>query len=102
MLLTMNSASAIPSWQAPIPGQAGPNSHVPQYTDYSNVPDMLSSFCADEAARKSTEQFFPVRLYLMLAELEKDGQADIAGFSQHGRAFHVHKQEKFVNEIIPK
>ncbi|GKY94906.1 hypothetical protein MPSEU_000455500 [Mayamaea pseudoterrestris] len=100
MLLTMNPSS-IP-WQPPAQTQATSSSVVPQYTDYSCVPDAVSSFCADEAGRKSMEQFFPVKLHILLSELEKDGRSDIIGWSPHGRAFHVHKQDKFVSEIIPK
>lgn len=98
MLLTMN-ASANP-WNPQGPGQK-PTSSI-QYTDFSHVPDSVSSFCADDAGRKSMEQFFPVKLHMMLSELEKDGKADVVGWSPHGRAFHVHKQEKFVTEVIPK
>jgi hypothetical protein len=75
---------------------------VPMYIDFSGVPCSISSFCPEEAGRKSYEQFFPVKLHTMLTDLEKEGRSDIVSWSPHGRAFVVKRQDAFVAEIIPK
>jgi len=37
----------------------------------------------------------------MLSELEKDGLSDVVSWQPHGRCFHVHKQKRFVKEVLP-
>ena len=44
---------------------------------------------------------FPVKLYRMLYEVEKDGKADVVSFLPHGRAFSIHKQDEF-SKVLPK
>ena len=44
---------------------------------------------------------FPVKLHLMLSELNKDGLSHIVSWQPHGRCFLVHKQEEFVKRILP-
>lgn len=44
---------------------------------------------------------FPVKLYRMLYEVEKDGKADVVSFLPHGRSFYIHKQNEF-GLILPK
>ncbi|CAB9527672.1 shock factor protein (Partial), partial [Seminavis robusta] len=43
---------------------------------------------------------FPVKLYRMLYEVEKNGKADIVSFLPHGRSFAIHKQNEFAT-ILP-
>ena len=47
------------------------------------------------------EQNFPVKLHYMLNELEKDGMGDIVSWQPHGRCFLVHKQQQFVDNVLP-
>ncbi len=47
------------------------------------------------------EQNFPVKLHYMLNELEKDGMDDIVSWQPHGRCFLVHKQQQFVEQVLP-
>jgi hypothetical protein len=47
------------------------------------------------------EQNFPVKLHYMLSELEKDGMDDIVSWQPHGRCFLVHKQQQFVEQVLP-
>jgi hypothetical protein len=49
----------------------------------------------------SGEQNFPVKLHYMLNELEKDGMDDIVSWQPHGRCFLVHKQQQFVEQVLP-
>ncbi len=44
---------------------------------------------------------FPVNLHDMLNELEKDGMDDIVSWQPHGRCFLVHKQQQFVEQVLP-
>lgn len=37
----------------------------------------------------------------MLSELQKDGLDDVVSWQPHGRCFRVHKQKRFVKEILP-
>ena len=50
---------------------------------------------------KGGEQKFPVKLHYMLNELEKDGMDEIVSWQPHGRCFHVHKQQQFVEHVLP-
>jgi hypothetical protein len=47
------------------------------------------------------EQNFPVMLHYMLNELEKDGMDNIVSWQPHGRCFLVHKQQHFVEHVLP-
>jgi hypothetical protein len=47
------------------------------------------------------EQNFPVKLHYMLSELEKDGMDDVVSWQPHGRCFLVHKQQQFVEQVLP-
>jgi hypothetical protein len=47
------------------------------------------------------EQNFPVKLHYMLSELESDGMEDIIAWQPHGRCFVVHRQNDFVEKILP-
>jgi hypothetical protein len=46
------------------------------------------------------EQNFPTVLHHVLAQLEREGKAHIAGFLSHGRAFKVFKPREFVDEVL--
>jgi hypothetical protein len=50
----------------------------------------------------ATKNSFPVQLHYLLGEMESDGMGDIIGFAVHGRAFKVHKVDRFVEEILPQ
>ena len=45
---------------------------------------------------------FPLKLHETLTEIEKDGHDDIIGWLSHGRSFKIHKQQDFVDQILPK
>ena len=47
------------------------------------------------------EENFPFKLHYMLTELETDGMADIVAWQPHGRCFLVHKQQQFVDQVLP-
>jgi hypothetical protein len=62
--------------------------HVEEHTQSSNMSN-------------GGEQNFPVKLHYMLNELEKDGMDDIVSWQPHGRCFLVHKQQQFVDHVLP-
>jgi len=50
----------------------------------------------------SDQNVFPNALYRMLKATERDGLSDIVSFMPHGRAFRVHKKDKFLMKVLPK
>jgi hypothetical protein len=83
---------------------------VHNYHDYANEGEKTEEIMGDlqhteERTQSSTmsrgEQNFPVKLHYMLNELEKDGMGDIVSWQPHGRCFLVHKQQQFVEQILP-
>lgn len=67
------------------------------YVDASLLPDPG----ADVIVRGGRNEYFPEKVYIMLEETEKAGQTDIVGWLSHGRAWKIHDQDRFVNEIMP-
>lgn len=109
---TTNGVVAVPPVQIPIgPNNGNTMAAVPvisnmqlnnknfPYRDASLIPDPI---VLEKGSSKTTKEPFPTKIHRMLAELEKAGQADIASFLPHGRAFMIHKPKKFTNEIMPK
>jgi hypothetical protein len=45
---------------------------------------------------------FPEVLHDMLAALEQEGNANVASFFSHGRAFAIHKPRIFISEVMPR
>ena len=45
---------------------------------------------------------FPERLHRLLMETEKAGQHEIISFTDDGKAFEIHKPDRFFKEIVPK
>jgi hypothetical protein len=45
---------------------------------------------------------FPEKLHRLLLEVEAAGKADIISFIANGRAFAIHKPDKFCDEIVPR
>lgn len=56
----------------------------------------------DDPNFKRTREPFPLKLYRILHEAERNGQSDIVSFFPHGRAFAVHKSKEFIRDIMPK
>ena len=49
----------------------------------------------------SSDRTFPVTLHFMLNELMSDGLDHIISWKPHGRCFVVHKQNLFVETVLP-
>ena len=45
---------------------------------------------------------FPEKLHRLLTETQKAGQDDIISFTSDGKAFEIHKPDRFFKEIVPK
>jgi hypothetical protein len=45
---------------------------------------------------------YVLRLYEMLEDSEKEGHQHIVSWQPHGRAFRIHKEEEFVQQIMPR
>jgi predicted nucleic acid-binding Zn ribbon protein len=80
------------------------------YHDYANEVEsgeepgdlrLMEEHMQSSGMNHSGEQNFPVKLHYMLNELEKDGMDDIVSWQPHGRCFLVHKQQQFVEQVLP-
>jgi hypothetical protein len=75
------------------------------YNDYASEVEKGENQLIQEYTQSSMnrggEQNFPVKLHYMLNELEKDGMDDIVSWQPHGRCFLVHKQQQFVEQVLP-
>ena len=78
------------------------SSHVQHsYTDHTR-----QRYTPDDAelvvSGKAYNTAFPVKLHDALSEIEADGKEQIVSWQPHGRAFKIHNQEAFEDEILPK
>lgn len=71
------------------------------YFDASVLPDVPQAVIAKRRVRGGVSEPFPEKLYRMLIETEEKGQGDIVSFYPHGRAFGIHKPERFAKEVMP-
>jgi hypothetical protein len=82
---------------------------VHNYHDYAKEAEKSEESMGDlqhteehtQSSMNRGEQNFPVKLHYMLNELEKDGMDDIVSWQPHGRCFLVHKQQQFVEQVLP-
>ncbi|CAB9498633.1 shock factor protein 4 [Seminavis robusta] len=51
---------------------------------------------------KRLRENFPLRLYRILYEAERNGFSDIISFLPNGRAFKVHDRDRFLRDIMPR
>jgi len=63
----------------------------------------LLHYNTDEKVVKRTKlsPFFPLKLYMILDDIESRGQCDIITWSTHGRSFYVRNTDSFVRKILP-
>jgi hypothetical protein len=80
------------------------------YHDHSNDADAHDSwppglsyhlFPNLSAGGRGSEQPFPVKLHYMLEHIDKEGFSSVVSWQPHGRCFAVHKQNVFVEKILP-
>jgi hypothetical protein len=79
------------------------------YHDYANEVETGKKSFGDlhhmqehpQSSMNRGERNFPVKLQYMLNELEKDGMDGIVSWQPHGRCFLVHKQQQFVEKVLP-
>ena len=72
------------------------------YHDYKDVPNDDPTFAAPEDKKGGTALAFPLVLHRMLDLAVHDGYDDIISWQPHGRCFHVHDQERFVSQVMPR
>jgi hypothetical protein len=71
------------------------------YFDASGLKDPDPVSMANRRARGGVSEPFPEKLHRLLADVEKEGKADIIGFLPHGRAFILRDPGRFVSEVMP-
>ena len=82
--------------------QKGTGKVVLNYRDYAYVTEEDPENVGEQKPGRCSDTNFPVRLHFMLSNLEKDGLDRIISWQPHGRCFVVHKQEEFVQQILPQ
>jgi hypothetical protein len=80
---------------------------APGYThqiniNYSDVSGMVDPIPDPRRNRGGVSEPFPQKLSRMLDTVEREGLSEVVGFFSHGRAFAIHKQRRFVNDIMPR
>jgi hypothetical protein len=79
-----------------------PKAMLQNYHDYANDVEKVAESAEEQHAQSNRgEHNFPVKLHYMLSELETDGMDDIVSWQPHGRCFLVHKQQQFVEQVLP-
>merc|ERR1711862_280043 len=76
---------------------------VLKYRDLSYMKDeeaLASNVYSNMRGR--SQEAFPVRLHLILERCERDGYSSIISWMPHGRAFKVHNEALFVENVMPK
>jgi hypothetical protein len=68
----------------------------PSGLSYHLFPNMISG-----GTGRGSEQPFPVKLHYMLEQIDKEGLSSVVSWQPHGRCFVVHKQNDFVEKILP-
>jgi hypothetical protein len=80
---------------------------VHDYHDYASEVEKVAERAEDQhymdehTQPNQGEENFPVKLHYMLTELETDGMDDVVSWQPHGRCFLVHKQQQFVEKVLP-
>ena len=74
------------------------------YTDLSQeVPSAEEmDLFGPNASLRTPNAAFPLKLHETLVRIEMDGHDDIIGWLPHGRSFKIHKNDEFVETILPK
>merc|ERR1711862_425452 len=67
-----------------------------KYKDYIYVADedIVGNF-------KQVRQIFPEKLHALITQYEEDGKSHIVSWNHHGRAFKIHDEDVFINNISP-
>jgi len=68
------------------------------YVDAAVIPDPDIGL---GSKNRDSSTLFPDKLYKMLQKVREQGQEHIVSFLPHGRAFKVHKMDRFIAEILP-
>jgi HSF-type DNA-binding len=71
------------------------------YIDVADAADPDPTDSRVKKTRGGVTEPFPERLHRLLLEIAKDGNGDVVSFLPHGRAFAIHKTDRFVSEIMP-
>ena len=64
----------------------------------------LSHYNADSTESKKTKPSppFPLKIYMILKEVESRGQGDVVSWLPHGRAFFIRNNDYFTKQILPE
>jgi hypothetical protein len=69
---------------------------------YADVSGMVDPIPDPRRNRGGVSEPFPEKLHRMVDTVEREGLSEVVGFFSHGRAFAIHKQKRFINDIMPR
>jgi hypothetical protein len=103
-LLVQLQRGIVPHAQPEIQAPSGPYSF--RNVDQGHLMDSLPSRVPTEGPLPVPPPFgprepFPGKLYRLLAEAERNGNARIVSFTPDGCAFKIHSRERFITEVSP-
>jgi hypothetical protein len=81
---------------------ATPGYAQPKNDSYADVSGMVDPLPDPRRNRGGVSEPFPEKLHRMLDTVEREGLSEVVGFFSHGRAFAIHKQKRFINDIMPR
>lgn len=83
-------------------GIAGLHSSLTQRSFALPSPHELTLRDENRRMRGGVIEPFPEKLHRLLTEVEASGRGDVISFIANGKAFAIHKPDKFFKEIVPK
>lgn len=83
-------------------GLAGLHSSLTQRSFALPSPHELTLRDENRRMRGGVIEPFPEKLHRLLTEVEASGRGDVISFIANGKAFAIHKPDKFFKEIVPK
>jgi hypothetical protein len=74
--------------------------HLVMHTYHDHSGD-IDDGSPDPVARGGVTIPFPIKLHIMLGQIEQDGYGDVISWQPHGRCFVVHKPKEFADHVMP-
>ena len=81
--------------------QSSPAHHVVKHSYHDHANDPCEEV-SEPIPKGGVTVPFPIRLHLMLDQIDSDGFASVVSWQPHGRCFVVHKPKEFVEKVMPK
>jgi hypothetical protein len=93
--ITRNTESTFPETQI------NAMQSTPTFPNEENIAEKFDND-EDEKIKANNPETFPLKLFRMIEEAERDGMEDVVSFLPHGKAFSIHKPRQFISDFMPK